>query len=211
MDTKEPVEEKKEEVKEEKKEKDKYEGMTEEEIIILEGRRSKDKKDVYCYVAMTIIAILILMPPAFRIIFAGSKPKSTIEDIVYLDMSCSHGYFDNKGGMVSEEVEGHFRDGYVLSLDYKFAYDNVNEPNLTDPVVTPLVDLAEANDKVKMVVKDNTVSFNIDFKNNKELLDDPSFKPYTKTAPAQLNEFQNQQFTCTHDSKEVKEDTSKIK
>ena len=219
MDTKEPVEEKKEEVKEEvkeenkteNKENDKYVGMTEEEIIILEGRKSKDKKDVYCYVAMAVIAILIIMPPAFRIIFAGSKPKSTIEDIVYLEMNCSHGYFDNKGKMVSEEIVGNYRDGSVQTLNYKFIYDNVTEPNLTDPAVTPLVDLANANDKVKMETKGNTVTFNIDFKSNPELLDDPSFKPYARTAPAQLNDLQNQQFTCTHDSKEVKEDTSKIK
>lgn len=212
MDNKEAEKKEVTEVKpEDKKEQDKYVGLNEEEIIILEGRKSKDKKDTYCYIAMFLIAILIILPPIFRVVFAGSKPKSTIENIVYLDMECTHGYFDNKGKMVTEEVKGNFRDGNVLKLVYKFTYDNVTEPNLTDPAVTPLVDLADANDKVEKVIDKNTVTFTIDFKKNKEFKEDPNFKPYTKTAPAQLNEFLNQQFTCTHDSKEVEEDTSKIK
>ena len=183
--------------------------MNEEDEIIQQGLKSHDKKDTLCYVGMVLLGILIILPPAFRIIFADSRPKSTIQDIVYLDFSCSHTYFDNEGTIVTVMVEGNFRDNKVLKESISYSYGDKTEVNMTDSQLTTLLDIGKADIGVEMKEKKNTITFTMDFLNKPKLKRRDELKKYARSPQAQMNEYKSLQYTCNYDSKTVQEDVEK--
>ena len=186
--------------------------MNEEDEIIQRGLKSHDKKDTICYVGIVLLGILILIPPAFRIIFADSRPKSTIEDIVYLDLSCSHTYFDNEGTIVTTFIEGNFRDNKVMKVSISYSYGNKTEVNLTDPQLTTMLDIGKADiGGVGMSEKKNTITFTMDFLNHPALKKRQEIAKYARSPQAQMNEYKSLQYSCSYESKTVQEDTEKWK
>ena len=100
--------------------------MNEEEEIIKSGLKSHSKQDTMCYLGMALIGILIFIPPLFRIIFADSIPKSTIEEITYMTVSCRTGFFDEDGLSVIEVITSNYRQSEILDMKVEFIYDNEN-------------------------------------------------------------------------------------
>ena len=183
--------------------------MSEEDEIIQQGLKSHTKTDTMCYVGIGLLAIMILIPPVFRIIFKDLRPKVTIEKIVYLDITCRKSYMDNTNNEVTQQITGHYRDNNIHTYKVEF-FAKSNKNNLTDSRITTFIDLKNATNKVSMKEEGNVVTFEMDFLNNKEIRDDPAFAPYAKQAPAEITELRNAGFLCLTDSEEKEEDTSKI-
>ena len=183
--------------------------MNEEEEIIQNGLKSHDKKDTMCYLGMVLLGILIILPPAFRVIFADSRPKSTIQDIVYLDFSCSHTYFDNEGTIVTTFIDGNFRDNKVMKVTVSYSYGNKTEVNYTDTQLTTLLDIGKADIGVGMTEKKNTITFTMDFLNQPKLKQRQELKRYSRAPQAQMNEYKSLQYNCNYESKTEQEDTEK--
>ncbi len=183
--------------------------MTEEEEIIQKGLKSHDKKDTYCYIGIAILAILIILPPAFRVIFASSKPKDTMQEVVYLDLQCSHSYFDNEGHVATNYIDGNFRDNKVLKLTITFSYSGVDKVNKSDSQMSSLLDMVNSKIGVDYQEKGNTAIFTMDFLNKPDLAEKEELARYRKAAQAQLNEYKGLQYNCSYETNVKKEDVEK--
>jgi len=183
--------------------------MTEEEEIIQNGLKSHTKTDTFCYIGIGLIAILILIPPSLRIFMPDTKPKEDIQDVVYADLYCSHSYFDNTNGIVTHVVEGSFRDNQVQNLTMTYTYGEKDKINETDPAISELLDLAEAGLGVKKTTNNNTVVFYMDFDKHPEYMKKQEFARYKKSIQGQLTEYKSLQYTCSMETKVVKEDLVK--
>ena len=183
--------------------------MSEEEEIIKNGLKSHTKMDTFCYIGIGLLAIMIFIPPVFRVVFADSRPKDTRENIVYMEIKCRHSYRDNKNNLLTENITSNYRDARVLRVEIEFITQS-EANNLTDPNMTPLIDLKDATgDKITMKEEGKTVTFTMDFKAHPEMRTMEAFSPYAKLAPAQLTEYRNIGFLCYTESEEKIEDTAK--
>jgi hypothetical protein len=184
--------------------------MSEEEEIIKQGLKSHTKTDTFCYIGIGLLAIMIIIPPVFRQVFKDLRPKDTIETIIYMEIKCRHTYRDNKNNIVTEEFIGNYRDAKVQKIRIEFRSQG-EENNLTDPRITPLIDLKDATgNKIVMKEEKTTLAFEMDFKANKDMFQMEAFAPYTKQAPSQLTEYRIMGYLCLTESEEKEEDISKV-
>ena len=181
--------------------------MNEEEEIIKNGLKSHSKQDTMCYLGMVLIGVLIFIPPLFRIIFADSIPKSTIEEITYMTVSCRTGFFDEDGLSVIEIITSNYRQSEILDMKIEFVYDNEN-PKFNEPQVLSYMEIAKKVNQFKMKKDKKSVSFTIDFLANPSLKHTEEFQNHTKLAPSQMNYYrQYENLSCGHESETKIEDT----
>ena len=181
--------------------------MNEEEEIIKNGLKSHSKKDTYCYLGMVLIAILIIIPPAFRVIFADSIPKSTIEEITYMTVSCRTGFFDADGLSVIEVITSNYRQSEILDMTVEFMYDN-EKPKFDEAQVLSFIEISKKVKEFKMKKEDKKITFTIDFLANPSLKHTEEFQNHTKLAPSQMNYYrQYENLSCGHESETKIEDT----
>ena len=183
--------------------------MSEEEEIIKNGLKSHTKMDTFCYIGIGILAIMIVIPPVFRVVFADQRPKDTRENIVYMEIKCRHTYRDNKENIVTQNITSNYRDAKVINVEIEFITQG-EKNNLTDPNMTPLIDLKDATgDKMTMKEEGKSVIFTLDFKAHPDMRSMEAFSPYAKQAPSQLTEYRNLGYLCVTESEEKIEDTAK--
>lgn len=184
--------------------------MSEEEEIIQAGLKSHTKMDTFCYIGIGLLAILIIIPPVFRQVFKDLRPKDTMETIVYMEIKCRHTYRDNKNNIVTEQFTGNYRDAKPQTITIEFTTQG-EQNNLTDPKITPFIDLKDATgNKITMKEEGKVITFTMDFKANKDLFEMEAFAPYAKQAPSQLTEYRNMGYICVTESEEKIEDVSKV-
>ena len=181
--------------------------MNEEEEIIKSGIKSHSKQDTLCYVGMALLAIMIFIPPAFRVIFADSIPKSTIEEVTYMDVMCRTAFFDEDGKAVSEIITAQYRQNEILNMKVEFVYDS-KEPKFNEASLLEFEELSKSVKEFKMKKGKTTVTFQIDFLKYPKLKNKEAFRNYTKLAPAQMNYYKtNKGLSCDHESETKVEDT----
>ncbi len=181
--------------------------MNEEEEIIKSGLKSHSKQDTMCYLGMALIGILIFIPPLFRIIFADSIPKSTIEEITYMTVSCRTGFFDEEGLSVIEVITSNYRQSEILDMKVEFIYDNEN-PKFNESQVLSFMEMSKKYKQFKMKKEAKKVTFEIDFLANPSLKHTEEFQNHTKLAPSQMNYYrQYENLSCGHESETKVEDT----
>jgi len=183
--------------------------MNEEDEIIKEGLKSHSKQDTLCYVGIGVLAILIFIPPIFRVIFADSIPKSTIEEVTYLAVSCKTAYFDEDGKIVSEIIESNYRQGEILDMKVQFLYDNTS-PRFNDTQLEEFESLSKKHKEFSMKKDKQKITFSIDFLKNMDLKKHDDFIKYTKLAPAQMRYYaDNGGLSCDSEAETKTEDTKK--
>jgi hypothetical protein len=183
--------------------------MNEEEEIIKSGLKDHSKQDTMCYVGMAIIGVLIFIPPIFRVIFADSIPKSAIEEVTYMTVTCRTSFFDSEGHGVTEIVENHYRQSEILDMKVEFLYDSQN-PNFQEAAVLNFEKISKSIKEFKETKEAKKVTFSIDFLENPNLTKAEELQNYTKLAPAQMNYFrQYENLGCDHESETKMEDTKK--
>ena len=181
--------------------------MNEEEEIIKSGLKSHSKQDTMCYLGMLLIGVLIFIPPLFRIIFADSIPKSTIEEITYMTVSCRTGFFDEDGLSVIEVITSKYRQSEILDMKIEFIYDNEN-PKFNEAQVLSFMEISKKYKQFKMKKEAKKVTFDIDFLANPSLKHTEEFQNHTKLAPSQMNYYrQYENLSCGHESETKIEDT----
>jgi hypothetical protein len=185
--------------------------MNEEEEIIKNGLKSHSKQDTLCYIGIGVLAILIFIPPIFRVIFASSIPKSTIEEVTYMSVSCKTAFFDDDGKIVSEIIESNYRQGEILDMKVQFLYDNPS-PKFAEIQLKDFEELSKKHKEFSMKKEKQKVTFSIDFLEHLDLKKNADFKDYTKLAPAQMNYYEREvspKLSCDNEAETKQEDTKK--
>ena len=60
----------------------------EEEKIIRDSLNTHTKQDIFCYVGMGLLFIMIFIPPIFRIVFYDAEANKPKPDIILLNLMC---------------------------------------------------------------------------------------------------------------------------
>lgn len=116
-------------------------------------------KKILCYVALVVLVILIILPPALRL-FVKDDVSDTTKDVVVL-LTC------NKG---DEEINMSYKNGTLMNIKYSFMYDNTNFKDNDSAIKKVLEGIANT----QMNTVDGKVTYRLDTTINNNMLQLPS-------------------------------------
>ena len=187
-----------------------------EDEIIRSGIRYNVKKDYICYALMSILFILMILPPVLR--FVVPKPITEVErDIVYLTLSCSYPTTIDNYNFYTE-LKNEYRDGYITSSEIKYSYKKLNELKQSEnteieeqtkeeePTFYAIERMKEVKAEGFTYKKvDNGYVFNADYNINEGLRAVEQLKNFSYEAVSEQKYLSGIGYYCSTDSKEVKE------
>ena len=190
-----------------------------EDEIIRSGIKYNVKKDYICYALMTIVFILMILPPALRIIMP--KPITEVErEIVYLTLSCSYPTTIEDYNFYTD-IKNNYRDGYITKSEIKYSYQKVSTIKKTgeEKEEAETVEKTEeeptfyAIDRMKELEAvgftskkvENGYIFYADYELNNELRKTEQLKNYSYDVGSQTKYFVGIGFYCNTESETVKE------
>ena len=171
--------------------------ITREEIIEL-GIRENTKKDIFYYMIMFIVFVMIFIPPIFRKVFYDPDLAISEVETVYLTLTCKKSAVKDDYFMY-ETLTLYYRDSGILNVNVEFEYRNIqvdvieNDP----PEVTKYLEL----DYVKKEKRVDGHVFSIDFENNPKLLNEKEVSNFTLSAPAQITNMKSTTYKCNTEYK----------
>ena len=184
--------------------------MNEEDKIIQDGLKSKSKQDTLCYVGIAVLAIFILIPPAFRIIFKDVKTKEEKEDVVYLTVTCRYRFYDDNQDVIGETTTLNYRNSELLNMNVEFIPEQTPS-EFPSKRITEIKEAFESiKGKAKITESSSKLTYYIDVLEHPEVRKVEKFKQFVKPAVAEMDYMRNQRsMNCDKESKTVKEDTAK--
>lgn len=191
-----------------------------EEEIISSGIKKNTSSDKRNYLLMTIVFILMFLPPLLRLFFP--KPILFVEkDVVYTTLNC---FISNNRHEQTWRFDSNyklnFRDGIVEEVLIEYSYNknlDTAKDDVTFPEITVLNDITL--DSSKGFKKENLGSkkrddmvevhkraYTLDFKNHRKDLETiGELKKYSYNFAPMQDYFKSSGFLCRSDAKTVKE------
>ena len=182
--------------------------LTEEEII-RKGLKTKNKSDIYCYIGMFLLFVLIIIPPIFNVVFDYTRPKDTHEDVVYSKLSCKKVYSGKSA--LTLTVQNQYRNSVVESSVLEYVYTDVEGETVNTSEIEKWLNYeSEPGITIKQTdeLPKHSTRVVIDYLNHSELKHNEGLKDYAMSFMPQLNYYGDQGFYCTKESKTVVEDTA---
>ena len=165
--------------------------------IINSGLKHNAPTDFICYLVMVGIVVLMIIPPALRIIMP--KPITEEErEITYTEMMCRR-TLQRDGWELATELTSHYRETYVQDATFKFIYVRVAKDA---PYEYTFAEIAAMNSlnypDVKRTGDEGKLNVEIDFtKNYDTLVKDEVLKDYAYIPNAEKQFLSNQGFYCS--------------
>ena len=184
--------------------------MNEEDKIIQEGLKSKSKQDTLCYIGMAVLAILIAIPPIFRVVFRDVKQKVTVEDVVYLTVTCRYRFFDDDKVGMGETIILKYRNADMLNFSVEYLPEASEAAFHSSRIDEMKAVFASIKGKAEATESNAKLYYYVDLLKNPEVRQVAEFKPFLKPAVAEMDYLRNQRsMVCTKESNTVKEDNAK--
>ena len=177
-----------------------------EDQIIQKGLKTHNPKDVMCYIGIVVCFIFIFIPPIFNKVFDYTRPADTHVDVTYAKISC-HKSASSDGA--ETYIKSEYKDSVVQTMNIEFIYDET-ETGATSDVTSWFAFEKTKGFKINKQKNNgkNTVSVDIDFKNNEELRENEELSEYTMNFVPQLQHFSSKSFFCSKETVTVNEDTA---
>lgn len=176
-----------------------------EDEIIKSGLRDNVKSDKICYAIMSVIVILMLLPPALR--FFVPKPITQVErDVLYVDLTCYRATVRDENEL-NTTLKAKYRDGDVSVVTIEHAFKDLPE-GFTFVEINELLGIRQNLDGFKVQKEDNKYIFTIDFSaNREELTKEEVLKKYASIYGIEYSYLtgENENYFCTPVTETVKE------
>ena len=189
-----------------------------EDEIIKSGIKHNVKSDFICYAIMGLIVVLMLLPPALRML--NPKPITEVDkEIVYVKLSCTYPTSIENYSFYTE-INNKYRDGSLQTLEIKYSYKKKNDANINaddkepaeentapeeEPTFAPIEKMKEINAPGFTYKKvENGYVFTGDFENY-NLNTVEQLKDYSYVSGAESDYLISLGYYCSTESETIKE------
>ena len=172
-----------------------------EDEIIKSGIRKVVKTDIICYIFIFILIVLLILPPALRILVP--RPITEVErEIAYVDLSC-YKTIVRDGNEFSAAIYFHYRDGSVSNVEINHTL-NLSDESYSFKESDDLKDISGKGISIDTDEENKTI-YKIDFANNPELINNEVLMNYAYNLGREEEYMDENKYSCTAKSKVEKE------
>jgi len=171
--------------------------ITREEIIDL-GLRENTKADIFCYILMGLVFLMIFVPPVFRKVFYDPDLAISEVETVYLTLDCRNTTV-KEGYFLAEVMTMYYRDSEILNVTVDFEYTN-KKVSVIENNPKEVIKYLEISD-IEKKQKTDGHTFIMDFEKNPELLKKQELSQFTLSAPAQITNMKSTEYICNTEYK----------
>ena len=173
----------------------------EEQKIIEEGLKKNTKLDIVCYIGMAILFIMIFIPPIFRVVFYDEESNKNGIEVDYLELSCRKAVYRD-GKKVSMIINNSYKDSILQKSVAEYTYESSDGEGIAEVNQFLAID----SDRILSEKISDGYKFTFDYTNNSDLFDLVELSDYYKPAPAQMNYYKSNGYTCESTSTVKKEE-----
>lgn len=166
-----------------------------EDQIIKEGLKFNKQSDLKYVFMIFAIAIMIFIPPIFRVVFYDPTKEIVEVEVVYLTLNCRKGVY-RESRLFNTKITSNYKDGSIQTATIEYTWDDLKDGEIIPEAETFLaIDTAGfTSEKIT-----NGYKFNLDY-SDKALLQVPELEDYKHAAPAQMNVYREKGFICESES-----------
>jgi len=137
-------------------------------------------KKFLCYVALIVLIVLIILPPALRIFVKEDESDNVPRDVVEL-LNCTRG---------DEEINMPYKNGMLTSIKYRFMDPGEGATNEVGTLKSVLANITSTN----IEIIDNEISYRLDLTVQNNTLQVPS--EFKGTSEVMSNYYTNLGYSC---------------